>query len=129
METGIIESVDMTDYIDAHAIKAIVSLQRPGKPDLLTRIVDLFKSETPKAIAAMQAGIDENDLSSVRNAAHTLKSSSAYVGAKALSERCRDLEAAAREDNLLACIALCDGIEDLFDGSCVELQQLMLKTA
>ena len=119
----------MTDYIEHHAIKAIVSLQRPGKPDLLKRIVELFKSETPKAITAMQAGLDESDLLSVGNAAHTLKSSSAYVGAKALSERCRDLETASREDNFPACFALCDGIEDLFNASCAELQQLITKAA
>ncbi|MFK7852934.1 MAG: Hpt domain-containing protein [Granulosicoccus sp.] len=119
----------MTEFIDTHAIKAIVSLQRPGKPDLLLRIVELFKSETPKAIVAMQTGLDESDLSSVRNAAHTLKSSSAYVGAKALSERCRDLEAAAREENFPACFALCDGIEDLFDDSCAELQNVISKAA
>jgi len=127
--TGTTESVDMTDHIDTHAIKAIVLLQRPGKPDLLERIVELFKSETPKAIAAMQAGLDESDLLSVRNAAHTLKSSSAYVGARQLSERCRDLESAAREDNFPACFALCDGIEDLFDASCADLQQVMAKAA
>lgn len=119
----------MTEFIDTHAIKAIVSLQRPGKPDLLLRIVELFKSETPKAIVAMQVGLDESDLSSVRNAAHTLKSSSAYVGAKALSARCRDLEAAAREENFPACIALCDGIEDLFGQSCAELQNMISKAA
>lgn len=129
MATGIIESAEMTDYIDTHAIKAIASLQRPGKPDLLERIVELFKTETPKAIVSMQAGLDGNDLTAVRNAAHTLKSSSAYVGAKALSERCRDLETAAREENFAACIALADGFEDLFTASCAELQQLISKAA
>lgn len=119
----------MTDYIDTHAVRALVSLQRPGTHDLVKRIVELFKSETPKAIAAMQQGLDGSDLLSVRNAAHTLKSSSAYIGAIALSERCRDLEAAVRKDNFSACFALCDGIEELFDVSRDELQQLMAKAA
>lgn len=119
----------MTTYIDPHALKAISSLQRPGKPDLLIRIVELFKTESPKAIAAVFDGLDENDLKSVRNAAHTLKSSSAYVGAKALSEKCRDLEGAAREDNYTACIALGDGLDELFEASCVELDMLMAKAA
>lgn len=104
-----------------NALEAIVSLQRHGKPDLLNSIVELFKSESPKSIAALQEGLDMTDLNAVRNAAHTLKSSSAYVGARQLSERCRDLETAAREQNLIGCIALGDGVNALFDGSVAEL--------
>jgi len=119
----------MTTTIDPRALEAISALQRPGKPDLLARVVQLFKSESLKAIAAILEGLDTEDLQSVRNAAHTLKSSSAYVGAKALSERCRDLEGAARDENEIACIILGDGIEELFEMCCVELDQYMAKVA
>ncbi len=111
----------MENLIDSHALKAIASLQRPGKPDLLNKIVELFKSESPKSIASLQQGLDLADLNIVRNAAHTLKSSSAYVGATRLSERCRDLETAASEENLLECIVLGDGVEALFKSSIAEL--------
>jgi HPt (histidine-containing phosphotransfer) domain-containing protein len=116
----------VTAHLDTHALKAIESLQRPGKPDLLNRIVDLFRSESPKTIASLQDGMESSDLQAVRNAAHTLKSSSAYVGAKALSERCRDLESAAREGNFPACIALGDDIADLFEASVAELDRYMV---
>ena len=120
MEPRIREGIDV-GTIDPHALKAIVSLQRPGKSDLLNKIVKLFKSESPKSIAALQQGLDMADLKAVRNAAHTLKSSSAYVGASLLSERCRDLETAAREENLLECIVLGDGVDALFESSVAEL--------
>lgn len=119
----------MSNAIDPHALKAIASLQRPGKPDLLLRVVELFKTESPKAIATMKEGLAEGDLQVVRNAAHTMKSSSAYVGAQMLSERCRDLERAAREENFPACVALGDGLEDLFNECCVALDQHMSKAA
>lgn len=119
----------MSSYIDPHALKAISALQRPGKPDLLARVIQLFQSESPKAIAAMQLGLDTSDLGAVRNAAHTLKSSSAYVGAKALSDLCRDLEGAAREENYTACIVLGDGLEDLFEACCLELDAFLEKAA
>jgi len=119
----------MTHYIDPHALKAISSLQRPGKPDLLNRVVELFKTESPKTIAAMYHGLDTTDLQLVRNAAHTLKSSSAYVGAKELSERCRDLESAAREENYSACVVLGEGLNDLFEASCDELDHYLTKAA
>ncbi len=48
----------MATHIDPYALQAIVSLQRPGKPDLLNRIVELFNSESPNSIAALQQGLD-----------------------------------------------------------------------
>lgn len=119
----------MDKYIDPHALKAIVSLQRPRKPNLPVRIVEFFKSELPKAIATLQDGLDELDLQLVCNATHTLNSSSAYVGAKALSVRCHDLECAAREDNFSACVAPGDGLDELFSASCAQLDQRLSKAA
>lgn len=123
------ELADMSTVIDLHALKAIASLQRPGKPDLLKRVVELFKSESPKGIMQLQDGLAQGDLQAVRNAAHTMKSSSAYVGALALSERCRDLERAAREENFPACVALGDDLEDLFNESAAALDKHMSKAA
>lgn len=119
----------MTAYIDTHALKSITALQRPGKPNLLERVVDLFKSESPKALASMCEALDDSDLKAVRNAAHSLKSSSAYVGAMLLSQRCRELESAAREENYTACIVLGDGLDELFTASCGELDAYMATNA
>ena len=119
----------MTTQIDAGALRSIASLQRPGKPDLVERVIQLFQSESPKALDAIQKGLDGGDLAAVRNAAHTLKSSSAYVGATALSERCRDLEAAARDDNYTVCIGIGDGLHDLFGEISVELDAYLVKAA
>lgn len=118
------ESVETTGCIDTHANKEIISLQRPGNPDLLARIMGLFLSEAPEAMVAMQAGLDGSDLLSLRNAAHMPRSSSACVGAKALSERWRDLANTDTVEISPACLALCVGIEDLFNASCPEPQQL-----
>jgi HPt (histidine-containing phosphotransfer) domain-containing protein len=119
----------VTVSIDENALKMIEALQRPGKPDLLARIVGLFKTETPKTLSSMVDGIDSMDMEEVRVAAHTLKSSSAYIGALELSERCKALERAALEQNFPACIALGDGVEDLFADSCTALDQRMSKAA
>lgn len=129
METELRVNIEMITEIDTHALRAITSLQRPGKPNLLNRIVELFKSETPKTLNAMQAGLEASNLRAVRDAAHTLKSSSAYVGATELSQRCRDLESAARDQNFPACIALSDDVEDLFNASVVALDDLLRKAA
>lgn len=119
----------MTTHIDAAALRSIASLQRPGKPDLVGKVIHLFQVESPKALAAIEQGLDSGDLSAVRNAAHALKSSSAYVGAKVLSERCRDLEAAALDANYAACIAMGDGLDDMFGEISLELDAFQVKAA
>lgn len=119
----------MSQSIDPHALNAISSLKSSVKSDLLVRAIRVFKFESPKAIASMQAGLDSNNLAAVRIAAHTLTSSSAYVGAKLFSDRCKDLEIAARENNYTACVELGSGIDDLFEACCRELDAYLIKAA
>ncbi len=119
----------MTSDIDLHALNSIAALQSPGKPLLLDRIIELFKSESPKSLATIETALEINDLEAARDAAHSLKSSSAYVGANLLSQRCRELEEAARQENYTACIVMGDGLGELFDAVCLELDAYMIKAA
>ena len=119
----------MTNHIDKRALQAIASLQRPGKPDLLGRIVGLFASDSPASISAIVAAVETGDLESVRVAAHSMKSSSAYLGASRLSEQCRNIEQAAREGSELECFALAEGLEEEFEAALAELLQTVEKAA
>ena len=119
----------MTNHIDKNTLQTIVSLQRPGKPSLLGRVVELFEKDSPAAISAIVAAVDTGDLEEVRIAAHSMKSSSAYLGASRLSEQCRNIEQAARNGSELECMAFCEGIEEEFDGALAELKEIVEKAA
>lgn len=86
--------------IDKAAIEAITSLQKPGKPDLFAKIFSMFELNTPGLLESIEAGHASGDSESVRAAAHSLKSSAAYVGAVELSKLSKAIEAAAREERL-----------------------------
>lgn len=101
--------------IDDSVLATVASLQRPGAPDLVGRVLDLFEADAPRRVADIGAGNDAFDAETVRTAAHTLKSSAANVGAMRLSARAGQIERAARDANLLACIALADALEALLD--------------
>lgn len=90
----------MNIQIDDTALEAIRSLQRPGKPDILARIVNMYIEKSPELISAIEEGVAANDCDKVKMAAHTLKSSSAYVGASALAEVCGRVETRATNDQL-----------------------------
>ena len=85
----------MNIEIDESALDAIRALQRPGKPDILARIVNMYVEKSPELISAIEEGVAANDCDKVKMAAHTLKSSSAYVGASALAEVCSKIESKA----------------------------------
>ncbi len=63
---------------------------------VLTKLIGTFTATTPDRLQALARGIAEGNAIEVRLIAHTLKSSCAWFGATALSERFAALEASAR---------------------------------
>ena len=64
------------------------------------KIVAVYLEDAPRLIAQLERAAVSNDPIALRVAAHTLKSSSANVGAITLSAAARDLEHAARDGTL-----------------------------
>ena len=86
--------------LNEQALKQIRSLRQPGGPDLLKRIVDLYLNNSRTLIGALRDAVNRNDAAAVQQAAHSLKSSSANVGAVALTDLCSTLETGARAGHL-----------------------------
>lgn len=102
------------DVIDRKALDALRALQRPGRPDVLTRIIDQFTLDAPRLIRDMLAAVEAGDADALKLAAHTLKSSSANVGAHLLSARCREIERLARAADVRAAEPLVAGTGEEF---------------
>jgi CheY-like chemotaxis protein len=81
--------------LDLQTLDRIRAMNRPGGPDLLNRVVDLYVFSSNALIDTMLAATRLEDALSLAHAAHGLKSSSANVGALALAELCSGVEAAA----------------------------------
>ncbi len=105
---------DDASVIDHKALDALRALQRPGRPDVLTRIIDQFTADAPRLIRDMHAAVDAGDADALKLAAHTLKSSSANVGAHLLSARCREIERLARAADVNAAVELVAGTDAEF---------------
>jgi len=111
----------LPERIDQAAIDAIRALQRPGKPDLLGKVMGTFLKRTPVAIAAMHAAIEANDGRALFEQMHTLRASSAYVGAACLSERCRRAEAAAEAGDMVVAATLVIEVDAEYRAAAEEL--------
>ncbi|HEY5996863.1 MAG TPA: response regulator [Candidatus Deferrimicrobiaceae bacterium] len=71
-------------------------LDGPEGQELLERVVNLFLSDAPGLVSRILAAAEKGDGEALRASAHSLKSSSGNLGAKALSELCRNIEERAR---------------------------------
>ena len=68
--------------------------------DEVDRLVDVFLDDTPRRIAALENAAAGPDYDALRDAAHSLKSSSANLGAMSLSAAAKRVELAAREKSI-----------------------------
>jgi len=78
--------------IDRRVLSALEELQVEGEPSIVKRIVDAYLEESAPIISRLKKALLQDDRENVRWSAHSLKSSSANVGAIRLSEMSRELE-------------------------------------
>ncbi len=64
------------------------------------RLIDVFLEDTPRLIAALENAAIGPDYNALRDAAHSLKSSSANLGAMSLSAAAKRVEMGARQQSL-----------------------------
>jgi HPt (histidine-containing phosphotransfer) domain-containing protein len=64
----------------------------------MERVVSAFDSSVGRLMPQLEDALNSLELGGIRHVAHTLKSSSASIGAMKLSRMCADLEARARNE-------------------------------
>jgi signal transduction histidine kinase/CheY-like chemotaxis protein/HPt (histidine-containing phosphotransfer) domain-containing protein len=95
---------------DRPSVDSISALDAESARALSPRIVDAYLQSSEKLVRQMEDAVDNGDCAVLSDAAHTLKSSSAQIGAARLSELCRELESAADARQLETCTSLLETI-------------------
>ena len=79
--------------IDFQTIQSLRELNTVGAPDIVQELVALFKDSAPESIRKMKNAAEGGGVVSlIYDEAHTLKSSSANLGALKMSQICKDIE-------------------------------------
>lgn len=86
--------------IDYSTLRSIAALQRPGTPSLVAKVITLYFQSSATLLEKLNAAVTQTDAEATRQAAHTLKSSSANVGAKKLASLSKELEDAGRHQTM-----------------------------
>jgi HPt (histidine-containing phosphotransfer) domain-containing protein len=89
-----------SDAIDLRALQTIRELDPAGGMDLVKTLLRIFIESAGESVSRVENAILARDGEQLAAAAHALKSSTANVGAKALSEFYRQLEQLGREGRL-----------------------------
>ena len=87
---------DVSDVLDPQALGRLLALDPSGQNNVLERVTRAFGTSTERLLPQLLDAMQSGDATGVRHAAHTLKSSSASVGALKLSQLCADIEGMAR---------------------------------
>jgi HPt (histidine-containing phosphotransfer) domain-containing protein len=102
----------VSNRIDAGCLAAVRSLQRPGKPDILKKVIALYFDDAVLQIETMHSGYAAGDAAAIKSASHRLKSGSANLGAFWVAENCKGLEDICRDGHLPEDDALITTIEE-----------------
>jgi HPt (histidine-containing phosphotransfer) domain-containing protein len=84
--------------LDADALARLRELDPQGQSRLLERVLRAFESSASRLARQFDEARSAGDMHGVRHVVHTLKSSSASIGALALARLCAEIETAIRAE-------------------------------
>jgi CheY-like chemotaxis protein len=80
------------DVINHEVLQAFRQTMGANALLFLAQLISIYLEETPSLLQAMSTAVAQGDVGGMQQAAHTLKSSSASLGAITLSKLCEQLE-------------------------------------
>jgi len=92
--------IEEQPILDENIINNIKKLQRPGMPNLIHRIIDIFVSESVDKNNAIDQAFQAGSGEELAFITHALKSSSGNLGALRLSQLCSELEQAGKAGDI-----------------------------
>jgi two-component system sensor histidine kinase/response regulator len=95
-----------------------------GDRELLEDLARLFADECPKSISEIRSALDPVDFVLLERLAHTLKGSSASMGAESVRQLALELEMSARARDLPEAKKLVEGLQNEIDRLMPELKAI-----
>jgi CheY-like chemotaxis protein/HPt (histidine-containing phosphotransfer) domain-containing protein len=86
--------------IDREILQEFCQTLGENSSHILTKLIDCYLEDAPKLLEEMITGVEQRDAIALNHASHTLKSSSAALGATNLANLCKKIEAMARCENI-----------------------------
>jgi HPt (histidine-containing phosphotransfer) domain-containing protein len=82
----------LASVLDEASLQRLHELDPQGENRVVERVLRAFEASLTRLLPQSQAALQQGDQEALRHVVHTLKSSSASVGALQLSQHCGDIE-------------------------------------
>jgi HPt (histidine-containing phosphotransfer) domain-containing protein len=112
--------------IDGRVIQSLRDLGGEDEPELLSELIEIFLDDAPMRMEDITLGLASGDLARVERGAHTLKSSSANIGALGLSDLCRRILECTRANRTDTLPGLCRESAQTLTAAEEELRKIEL---
>lgn len=115
--------------IDKGALQQIADLDPEQNGELLNSIIDSYIDNAASLMRDLREAVSGQDIEGATRAAHSLKSSSANVGATKLASVCAETESLGRSQNMSGVAGLIDNVANEFDIATTELVKHKMEIA
>ena len=105
------------DVLDVAVLHKLRALQGDGEPDIVADVAGVFLTDVPERLRLIREAVDRGDQGTAERLSHSLKSSAAMLGARALSRIAGEFETRARA-----------GVVERGDAQVVELEEAFRAT-
>jgi CheY-like chemotaxis protein/HPt (histidine-containing phosphotransfer) domain-containing protein len=110
--------------IQSQFLDSIRVLQQSGGPDLVKKVIGNYFTSSPLLLDTIHKGIAAANPTSIHEAAHSLKSSSATLGALHLSDLCNKMESLGRAGSIEGAAELMVQIDAAYGAVRKELHRI-----
>ena len=107
------ENPSSVAHIDEAALDNIRALEQGDGNQILQQVIGIYLESCPDLLSRLHDAVSKGDAERMRKSAHSLKSSSANVGAAQLSSLCKELEYMGRDHTV-------EGAENVFSQIALE---------
>ena len=92
--------------LDPSALEALRSISPEGDNTFLNELIDIYLTDTPKQLAALEEALARQEAAAVIRSSHSIKGSSGNFGATRLAQVAQEIESHGKAGNLPAAAAL-----------------------
>lgn len=118
----------MSQYIfEPKVLEEHISMLGKNWKRTLGRVIHAYLLEAPEILERMRKNIVLKNIEEIRNAAHTLKSSAAAIGAVSDSELCAYIEKHTQTGNLAHIQGRVEDLEKQHQNTVLQLNEFKLK--
>jgi PAS domain S-box-containing protein len=103
------------EALDTEVLQAFRNMMGASASQFLTQLIDVYLEDTPNLLQLIGIAVNHQDAAAMQQAAHTLKSSSASLGAMTFSKLCEELEIMANSGTTAGAREIMLQIESEYD--------------